>query len=47
MKELFGEEDVTKWEEGEKRGIHAWGAEKAVEYLQKAQKAVNPDYSRW
>ena len=47
MKELFGEEDVTKWEEGEKRGIHAWGAEKAFEYLQKVRETVNPDYRGW
>ena len=47
MNELFGSEDVTKWEEGGKRGIHAWGKEKAYEYLKKALKTVNPSYSKW
>lgn len=45
MKELFDTEDVTKWESGGRRGIHAWGEEKAFEYLRKVLKAVNPDYS--
>ena len=47
MDELFGSENVTKWKEGKKRGIHAWGNEKAYEYLKKVLKAVNPDYSKW
>lgn len=47
MNELFGSEDVTKWEEGGKRGIHAWCKEKAYEYLKKALKTVNPSYSKW
>ena len=44
MKELFGQEDVTKWEEDGKRGIHAWGTEKAYEYLCKVRDAVNLNY---
>ena len=44
MKELFGEEDVTQWEEDGNRGIHAWGKEKAYEYLQKVAETVNPSY---
>ena len=47
MKELFGTEDVTKWKEGEKRGIHAWGDAKAFEYLEKVRKVVNPKYSNY
>ena len=47
MKELFGTEDVTKWKEGEKRGIHAWGDAKAFEYLEKVRKVVNPKYSKY
>jgi len=47
MKELFDAEDVTKWEEDGKRGIHAWGEDKAREYLQKVLEIVNPDYSVW
>ncbi len=46
MDELFVTEDVTKWKRGGKRGIHAWGDNKAYEYLEKVLKAVNPDY-RW
>lgn len=46
MSELFSTEDVTKWEENGKRGIHAWGDEKAYEYLKKVLKAVNPEYSK-
>lgn len=44
MKELFGEEDVTKWEDDGKRGIHAWGSTKAYIYLQKVLSTVNPNY---
>ena len=47
LNELFGTEDVTKWEEGGKRGIHAWGNDKAYEYLNKVLKTVNPGYSKW
>ena len=47
MNELFSTEDVTKWEKGGKRGIHACGKEKAYEYLKKVLKAVNPEYSKW
>ena len=47
MNELFGTENVTKWEEGGKRGIHAWGKDPALEYLIKVREAVNPGYSRW
>lgn len=47
LKELFKDEDVTKWTyENGKRGIHAWGKEKAYEYLTKVLKNVNPTYSR-
>lgn len=46
MNELFSTEDVTKWEEGGKRGIHAWGKDKAYEYLNKVLKSVNPGYSK-
>ena len=46
MSKLFSTEDVTKWEENGKRGIHALGDEKAYEYLKKALKAVNPEYSK-
>lgn len=47
MNELFGTEDVTKWKKGGKRGIHAWGNEKAYEYLKKVLDTVNPGYSKW
>lgn len=47
MKELFGTEDVTKWEKDGKRGIHAWGQEKAFEYLRNVLKNVNPTYLKW
>lgn len=47
MNELFGTEDVTKWEEDGKRGIHAWGKDKAYEYLKKVLDVVNPGYSKW
>lgn len=45
MDELFGIEDVTKWEENGKRGIHAWGREKAYEYLKNVRSTVNPSYN--
>ncbi len=41
MSELFGTENVTKWKEDGKRGIHAWGEKKAYEYLKKVFEAVN------
>ena len=47
MNELFRTEDVTKWVNGGKRGIHAWGSDKAFEYLKKVLKTVNPDYSKY
>lgn len=47
MNKLFGTEDVTKWENGGKRGIHAWGNDKAYEYLKKVLDTVNPGYSKW
>lgn len=47
MNELFSAEDVTKWEEDGKRGIHAWGDNKAFEYLEKVRKVVNPKYSKY
>lgn len=47
MNELFSTEDVTKWEEGGKRGIHAWGKDKAYKYLKKVLDVVNPGYSKW
>ena len=34
---IFDREDVTKWE----RGIHAWGNNKAYEYLKKVKEFVN------
>ena len=46
MNELFSTENVTKWENGGKRGIHAWGTTNAHTYLRKVLKTVNPDYSR-
>ena len=45
--ELFKTENVTKWEKGGKRGIHAWGKDKAHEYLKKVLEAVNPDYYKY
>ena len=47
MDKLFGKENVTKWVNGKKRGIHAWGDGKAIEYLEKVQKTVNPKYSKY
>lgn len=47
MNELFGTENVTKWEEGGKRGIHARGNDKAYKYLKKVLDVVNPGYSKW
>ncbi len=47
INELFGTEDVTKWENGGKRGIHAWDYDKAYEYLKKVLETVNPNYSKW
>ncbi len=41
FEKLFGSENVTKWQENGKRGIHAWGVDKAVEYLEKVLKAVS------
>lgn len=35
---IFDSENVTKWE----RGIHAWGTEKAYEYIKKVKEFVNP-----
>ncbi len=45
MNELFGNENVTKWEKSGKRGIHAWGEKKAYEYLKKVLEFVNSSYS--
>lgn len=42
LSELFGKEDVTKWDENGKRGIHAWGDDKCYEYLEKVFKVVRP-----
>jgi len=48
LEELFKNENVTKWTGADgKRGIHAWGREKAYEYLTKVLKDVNPTYSRY
>lgn len=47
INELFKAENVTKWEKDGKCGIHAWGEEKAFEYLKKVLKSVNPTYSIW
>ena len=46
MRELFKDEEVTKWNHDGKRGIHAWGKDKAYEYVEKVLKAVNPEYKR-
>jgi len=40
--ETFKDEDVTKWENGKKRGIHAWGKDKAYEYLKTVHKLIHP-----
>ena len=45
FEKLFDSEDVTKWINDGKRGIHAWGKEKAYEYLKKVLATVNPNYS--
>lgn len=45
--ELFKEENVTKWVENGKRGIHAWGKDMAYEYLKKVLNAVTPEYSKF
>ena len=45
LNKLFGNEDVTKWEEDGKRGIHAWGEDKAYEYLKRVLKTVRPGYT--
>ena len=37
MNELFASEDVTKWTENGKRGIHAWSKNKATVYLLKVK----------
>ncbi len=42
FEKLFGSENVIKWQENGKRGIYARGKDKAMEYLKKALKAVNP-----
>lgn len=47
MNELFATENVTKWEENGKHGIHAWGDEKAYEYLKKVVMTVNPRYLKY
>lgn len=47
MKALFGNENVTKWEQNGRRGIHAWSNDKAYEYLNKVLQAVNPGYSHY
>ena len=40
MNQIFASEDVTKWAENGKRGIHAWSIENAGKYLAKVNKAV-------
>jgi len=40
MNELFANEDVTKWSENGKCGIHAWSVENACKYLTRVNKAV-------
>ena len=39
---IFDSEDVTKW----KRGIHAWGNDKAYEYIKKVKDTVNPEHEK-
>ena len=46
FEETFQSEDVTKWEEGGRRGIHAWGRDDAYKYLKTVLGIVNPGYSR-
>ena len=46
MNELFAQEDVTKGEKDGKRYIHAWGDNKAYEYLCKVRDVVNPNYKK-
>lgn len=45
MNELFGTEDVTKWEEEGKRGIKVKDKNKAYKYLKMVLDTVNPGYS--
>lgn len=40
--EIFDDENVTKWGNTGVRGIHAWGTDKAYEYLKKVKEVVNP-----
>ncbi len=47
MEELFGSENVTKWEDGGIRGIHAWGRDKAYDYIKKVLETLHPGYSKW
>lgn len=46
LEEIFSGKNVTKWQEDGKRGIHAWGNDKAYEYLKKVRDAVHPNYSK-
>lgn len=43
-KTLFPDDDVTRWE----TGVHAWGADKAVEYLKALREKVlrKPDATK-
>ena len=45
--ELFKDENVTKWVEGGRRGIHAWSIEDAFRYLNTVLQTVNPGYSKY
>lgn len=44
---IFRSHKGTKWREKGKRGIHAYGDDKAIEYLKKVRKVVDPNYSKW
>ena len=47
FREIFKDQNVTKYQDGNKWEIHAWGTDKAYEYLKKVRDAVNPNYSKY